>query len=327
MLRGRHMEHFLRGRFGAVLLAGVALGGCASVPNPALERARSNYESARQDPQVNTHAPVALYEAEKTLRQAEQTWESSGNRAEVEHLIYLTKQKVEIARAVAGQRVAEEDTLKLSQEREKVLLEARSRIAVDALQEAQDRAVKAAKAREEAETKAREAARARQEAEDRAREAIRARRDAEEAGARAKQLEEQLAQLKAEHTERGLVLNLGDVLFEFAKADLKSGALRNLEPLVTFLKEYPARNIVIEGHTDDIGSESFNLGLSERRANAVRDFLIRSGIAAERISSRGYGEAFPVASNQNEAGRQKNRRVEVVILREGEKADQKVRTR
>lgn len=117
-------------------------------------------------------------------------------------------------------------------------------------------------------------------------------------------------------TDRGLVLTLGDVLFEFNKAELKAGALRNLYPLVAFLKDNPSRAVAIEGHTDSVGTESFNLELSQRRAEAVRRFLTENGLAQDRITARGLGEAYPVGSNDTGPGRQTNRRVEIVIANE-----------
>lgn len=117
-------------------------------------------------------------------------------------------------------------------------------------------------------------------------------------------------------TDRGLVLTLGDVLFEFNKSELKAGALRNLYPLVSFLKQNSSRGVTIEGHTDGIGSESYNLELSQRRAEAVRRFLIENGLRQDRITARGLGEAYPVASNDTDPGRQMNRRVEIVIANE-----------
>jgi outer membrane protein OmpA-like peptidoglycan-associated protein len=131
------------------------------------------------------------------------------------------------------------------------------------------------------------------------------------------QLEQELAALKAQarETERGPVLTLGDVLFEFNRADLKSGAMQKLYPLVAFLQENPTRSVVIEGHTDNIGSDSYNFELSQRRAEAVRAFLLQNGIRAERITAQGRGESYPVAANDTEAGRQQNRRVEIVISR------------
>jgi len=142
---------------------------------------------------------------------------------------------------------------------------------------------------------------------------------AKEASTRTVQLEEQLAELRARETERGLVLTLGDVLFESDQARLTADAMRKLYPLVTLLKENPRRDIIIEGHTDSSGADSYNLELSQLRADAVRDFLTGNGIFPERITARGYGEEQPVASNANEVGRRENRRVEVVVMREGER--------
>jgi outer membrane protein OmpA-like peptidoglycan-associated protein len=135
----------------------------------------------------------------------------------------------------------------------------------------------------------------------------------------ANQLEQELAELKAKETERGLVYTLDEVLFEFNEVELKAEALRKLYPLVTFLKEHPKRDLLIEGHTDGIGSEDYNLQLSQQRAVAVGEFLVSNGITPERITAYGSGKAYPVASNATPAGREQNRRVEVVILREGEK--------
>ncbi len=135
----------------------------------------------------------------------------------------------------------------------------------------------------------------------------------QQAKAKLKELEE----LNAKETSRGLVLTLGDVLFESGKARLLPGAERTLDKLVTFLEENPKRKVLIEGHTDNIGSTTYNLDLSLRRAEAVKQALISKGIDPERIMAQGYGESYPVASNADAAGRQRNRRVEIVILNEG----------
>lgn len=143
--------------------------------------------------------------------------------------------------------------------------------------------------------------------------------------ARASELEQELAELKAKETDRGLVLTLGDVLFASGQAELTAEAMRKLYPLVTLLKERPERSIIIEGHTDSAGDEAYNKELSENRALAVRDFLVTNGIDPQRITARGYGEAYPVASNATRTGRQDNRRVEVVVLREGERVADRMR--
>jgi outer membrane protein OmpA-like peptidoglycan-associated protein len=127
------------------------------------------------------------------------------------------------------------------------------------------------------------------------------------------ELQREIDALKARPTDRGLVLTLGDVLFETGRADLKPGAASNLDQLVSFLAKYPARTVAIEGHTDSVGGDDYNLGLSQRRADAVRSHLVRQGVDAGRISTMGAGKASPVASNDTAAGRQQNRRVEVII--------------
>lgn len=279
-----------RGGITAVLLLGLTVAGCAAKKNMALEQARTAYLQAQQNPAITTNAAVALHEAEAALRRAEQTWENTKDEKEVTHLAYLAEKRVDVAQSAAEQKTAEAEAQRLNDEREKVVIEARTREAERAGQAAQARA-----------------------------------REAQEATARAKRLEQELAELKAKQTERGLVLTLGDVLFEYDKADLKAGALRNLYQLVTFLRENPNRNLLIEGHTDSIGSDSYNLDLSQRRSEAVQTFLLQNGISAERIIARGYGEAYPIASNNTEAGRQQNRRVEVVILNEGERAADRIR--
>jgi outer membrane protein OmpA-like peptidoglycan-associated protein len=133
--------------------------------------------------------------------------------------------------------------------------------------------------------------------------------------ARRAQLERELAELKSRENSHSLVLTLGDVLFKPNQSEPTTAAIRKLSPLVTILKDQPQRSIRIEGYADSRGLESYNLDLSQRRADAVRDFLIDNGISPQRITARGYGEAVPVASNMNAAGRRENRRVEVIVPR------------
>jgi outer membrane protein OmpA-like peptidoglycan-associated protein len=119
--------------------------------------------------------------------------------------------------------------------------------------------------------------------------------------------------LNARETDRGLVVTLGDLLFETGKSDLKGGAAGNLNKLAAFLDEYPDRTVLIEGHTDDVGSEESNFNLSQRRANSVKSYLVGQGIQSARLSTSGLGEGSPVAGNDTSTGRQQNRRVEVII--------------
>lgn len=131
--------------------------------------------------------------------------------------------------------------------------------------------------------------------------------------AEAQELSQELAELKAKKTDRGMVLTLGDVLFNTDKAQLKPGAQSTVDRLAVFMRENPQRQILIEGHTDSRGSDEYNQVLSRDRAEAVEAALLRQNIASNRMQIRGLGERFPVASNNTAAGQQQNRRVEIVI--------------
>lgn len=255
--------------------------GCSTIPaRPmALEEARTAYAQAQQDPQVATNAPVALREAEEAVRRAEQTWEKDKNVREVDNLAAVAKRRVAVARAEAHKKMAEMEVAELGSERQRVLLEARTR----------------------------EAERAQREA-DRSYQQVRV-------VTTTRETQHDLAAFKAQtrETTRGLVLTLDGLLFGPNQAALAPGGIHRLSQLVTFLKAHPERRVTIEGYTDSIGSASHNLELSQRRAEAVRSFLLQNGVDATRITATGYGEASPLAPNNTEAGRLQNRRVEVII--------------
>lgn len=147
----------------------------------------------------------------------------------------------------------------------------------------------------------------------RTREADLARQEAERARQEAEALRREMAELNAKSTDRGMVVTLGDVLFETGKSQLKGSAFASLGKLSGFLQKYPDRSLTIEGHTDSVGSEDSNMALSQRRADAVRNYLLQQGIAANRLTAYGKGENYPVASNDSASGRAMNRRVEVII--------------
>lgn len=147
----------------------------------------------------------------------------------------------------------------------------------------------------------------------RTREADKAHGEADAARQQTEDLQKQLDALNAKATDRGLVITLGDVLFDTARADLKGNATTHLGKLSAFLTKYPDRTVAVEGYTDNVGSEDYNLGLSQRRADSVKTYLVGQGIDSSRLSASGKGEDAPVASNDSAAGRQQNRRVEVII--------------
>ena len=123
----------------------------------------------------------------------------------------------------------------------------------------------------------------------------------------------QLQSLNAKQTERGTLVTFGDVLFDFDRADLKSNSRDSITTLANYLIKNPDRKVIVEGYTDSKGSASYNQGLSERRANAVKNALVHAGVDPSRIVAQGYGKEYPVASNNSDSGRAQNRRVEVTI--------------
>ena len=140
-----------------------------------------------------------------------------------------------------------------------------------------------------------------------------------------KALREQLGELQAKQTKRGLQITLSETLFETGKADLKAGSKKSLDRLVTVLNENPNMKAVIEGHTDSSGSDQLNLVLSQRRSETVASYFFEKGIDRSRLVAKGYGKNFPIASNNNAAGRQQNRRVEIVLVPEGVAVSEAVR--
>lgn len=124
---------------------------------------------------------------------------------------------------------------------------------------------------------------------------------------------QEIQNLQTKQTDRGLVMTLSDVLFDTGRATLKPGADRDLDRLAQALKDNPNTRVLIEGHTDSVGGEDYNQVLSERRAQSVADALRTRGVPGDRYDAKGLGKAFPVASNDTPAGRQQNRRVEIVF--------------
>lgn len=124
---------------------------------------------------------------------------------------------------------------------------------------------------------------------------------------------QELRDLQAKQTDRGMIVTLSDVLFDTGQATLKPGADRALDRLAEVLKSNPKTRVMVEGHTDSIGSEAYNQELSQRRAQAVTEALSARGVPADQYQARGLGKSYPVASNETPAGRQQNRRVEIVF--------------
>lgn len=272
------------------LLAITVFAGCSSVPNAGLDEARTDYSAAQANPQVVNLAASELKQAGDALDKANRASSRSEDAAVVTHLAYVAKQRVAIAQETARQKVSEATVANAATERNKIRLDARTD----------------------------EANRARQDAAESQRQAEMSQQQARDAELRTREVELQLKELNAKETERGLVITLGDVLFDTNKAQLKSGGTRSLQKLAGFLRQYPRRNARVEGHTDNTGAASYNQDLSERRANAVRASLVGMGISNDRITTHGYGQESPIASNSTADGRRSNRRVEIILSNDGD---------
>ena len=294
------------------LMAMATLAACSVTPpkHSLLEQARGSYAMAQSDPQVVQLASDELNQAGVALSKANDAWTSRESVAQVDQLAYVAKQRVAIAEETAKHRAADKTAAGAASEREKMRLDART-------EEADTAQRNAAASQRDAAASQRDAAQSQRSADASQRQSEASQRQALDAEARSRQLEAQLIALDAKKSVRGLVITLADVLFDTDKAQLREGGMRGVQKLADVLKQYPQQHVLIEGFTDSTGGSSHNQELSDRRAKAVRTALMDTGVGADRIANRGYGETFPVASNATAAGRQLNRRVEIIVSDEG----------
>jgi len=264
----------------------LVLAGCASTPRPnaALESARAAVQAAQADPNVTKYAALDLEAAKKQLEVAELA-ATHHEDAAIAQPAYLAAQTARLAQAHATAKADDARVAAGQAERDKIQLAARTRDVDNAKMATSTALGQRDQATEQAARSQAEAAR----------------------------LQAEVDQLKATPTPRGLVLTLGDVLFDTGRAELNPGSARKLDQLAQFLNEHRERRVQIDGFTDSVGTDSYNQDLSQRRADAVKSSLIVRGIDSSRIGSQGYGKGFPVANNVDSGGRQLNRRVEVVI--------------
>lgn len=326
--------HQSRLRVLVCLLPLLLVSACQSAPKKdlALERIRSQLNELQSDEALSGYASLALGEAERATRAAEN---ATGNETQRNHLNYMADRRIQIARAAAQREKMESELEQLRFEHSRLLVRASQLEAESARLEAdqarmmsQATAEDAERARMEAESamtreeqSALSARRAREEAEQAkalaessALAASLAKKEANLASEQAQSLRRQLENLQLRQTESGVVVTLGDVLFETGQTELKLDAEASLAEVVDLLQSEPEKKIRIEGHTDSVGEASTNLRLSQQRADAVLATLVGLGVDAPRITSVGMGEDFPIASNDTAEGRSKNRRVDVILL-------------
>lgn len=277
-----------------LLAIAVLVGACSSAPKTTtlLDQTRSDYRVAQSNPNVASYAPQEMKQASEAMEQADAAASHPDSEEKIDKLAYLAKQKIALTQELAKQRAAEAAVAIAAKERDQIRLDQRTNEANQARTSAEQSRLAAQRAQGET---------------------TEAQRKTQEAQARAAQLEAQLADLAAKKTERGMVITLGDVLFGTDQARLNAEGMRTAQKLVNILQQNPERTVLVEGFTDSTGTAAHNQELSERRAAAVRNALQEQGVARERISIRGYGEAYPVAANDTAQNRQLNRRVEIVL--------------
>lgn len=268
------------------LAVAAVLSACSGTPEriEVLESARAMVPQVEASSRAGL-AALNVANARKALDAANRLVDIGGKRADVEFEAQNALTHAQIANEKILTAEAQEEIEKGAVRRQAVQLQARER---------------------EVESNAREAARHAAEA-----------TDANEAAAhsahRAASLEEELADLKTRKTDRGLVMTLGDVLFDSGQATLRAGAYGTIDRLAMALKDKSERNVLIEGHTDNVGSDANNQSLSARRAESVQAALMQRGVPQAQIAAVGKGEDVPIASNDSSVGRQQNRRVELIF--------------
>jgi outer membrane protein OmpA-like peptidoglycan-associated protein len=263
-----------------VATVAIILAACATAPRrrEQLEQARTQVQSLAQQPLAQEAAGRDLEAARQSLQEADAALQQKQPPAVVDHLAYLARRHVEAGEARVLEARSRQEVTRAQEDRNKILMEARTRQAQNAQAQAES-----------------------------------AKSQAQAAEAQLANAQQQLAELQAKKTDRGVVVTLGDVLFDTAKATLKPGAELAMNRLATYLSANPQTRILIEGHTDSVGSEEYNEVLSERRARAVATELMSRGIPADQLQTIGRGKGYPVASNATPEGRQQNRRVEIVF--------------
>lgn len=277
-----------------VLAVAALVSACGSAPKSTslLEQTRSDYRMAQSNPNVVNYAQLELKQASDALNEANKAADHNDSAEKIDKLAYLANRQIALTQEVAKQKSAEAESIRTGRERDQVLLGQRTNEANQALASAAQSKQDAQIARDDT---------------------ANAQAQTQEAQARAAQLEAQLADMAAKKTERGMVITLGDVLFGTDQARLTSDGMRSAQKLAQVLQQNPRRTVLVEGFTDSTGTTAHNQDLSDRRAGAVRSALLELGVARERVATRGYGEAYPMAANDTAQNRQLNRRVEIVL--------------
>lgn len=296
----------------AVIASAMLLAACSTTPTttPTLDQARAEFVKASNNPQVAQYAPLEFREATQALDRANASAAKNEPLDKIDNFAYVAKQKILTAEQIASTKAAEANIVAARQERTEVQLQARTAEADRARADAAAAQAQAQQAQAQAQSAQADADAARMQAQQ-------AQAQTQAIAEHAARLESILVELHAVKTERGYVVTIGDILFDTDKASLKPEGMNTVRKLAEVMTQNPDRTVLVEGFTDSTGSASHNQDLSQRRANSVAMALTGMGVPRERVATRAYGEAFPVAPNDNAGDRQRNRRVEIVLSNEG----------
>lgn len=297
----------------AIAIATGIVAGCATVePNPQLVALEDRYQQLSTKPSAQREASQALDNARSAIDDGK-TAHSKGQVSRVDHNLTVAETYLDVVDARLELYDVNQELDSASERRQALLLAAREADLDQATRRARRAEAEANMTAEELERRKMEVARQEQALAAQQQQLAQQQADLESAEAAAIALAEQVQELQAEMSERGMVLTLSDIVFDFDSANLQPGSKRPLDKLATFLGEHEKRHILIEGFTDSVGGDDYNEQLSLRRAEAVQQALVEKGTNLARIQVRGYGEQYPVADNTTAEGRQQNRRVEVII--------------
>jgi outer membrane protein OmpA-like peptidoglycan-associated protein len=296
-----------------VASAGALLAGCASTPrrNPQLTQARNAVETLSSQPRAMEAAGPDLREARADLDRAQAALRNGASTDEVNQLSYLALRHAQAGQARVDAARSQAEVAQATQQRQQLLLEAEKHQALVAQQQAQSAHQQAQSAQQQAQSAQQQIESARNEAQQARMQAQAAQQQLASERQQFNQLQKE--QLGAQQTDQGMVVTLSNVLFSTGKSTLQPGAHLQLDRLAAYLKDHPKQRVLIEGNTDSTGSADFNQKLSATRAQAVAQALELRGVPQSQYQTIGLGEAYPVAANDTAAGRQQNRRVDVVF--------------
>ncbi|HST09444.1 MAG TPA: OmpA family protein, partial [Terriglobales bacterium] len=291
---------------------------------------------------ADKYAPTIIAKADEQLRRAESAYRGKQDKRSIEAAAREASQTAEESRVMSVKQKAEEEAQAQAAAEKKAADDRAAKARADADAQARARAeadaarAQAEIAKAEAMKAAQEAARQKQEAEqakaealaqqqalaveaDKARQAaaqsdqLRQQAEKEKQELRARLLQQLNTVLATRDSARGLIANMSDVLFKSGSSDLLAGARERLAKVSGIVLAYPSLRLSVEGHTDSVGTDDYNQQLSEKRAEAVRQYLVQQGISGDTIVATGFGKTAPIASNDTPEGRQQNRRVELVL--------------